>query len=72
MDVKNQQWLSDRELVGKSLEILLIIDGLPVSQGRRVLQEAGNLLCEVTRLDCGATRFLKYVEELPLFSDESI
>ena len=72
MNVKNAQWLTDRELVGKSIEILRVIDGLPVSQGRRVLQEAERLLGDVTRLDCGATRFLQYVEELPLFPDESI
>ena len=72
MNVKNAQWLTDRELVGKSIEILRVIDGLPVSQGRRVLQEAERLLGDVTRLDCRATRFLQYVEELPLFPDESI
>ena len=69
---KESRWLTERELVEKSLEILRLLDGLSVQQARRVIKETESRLDDVTRLDCGSTRFRQVVEELPLFSDESI
>ncbi len=69
---ENAKWLTDRELVALSLELLRHLDGLQVSQALRVIEETKNRLFDVTHLSCNAKRFLEVVEELPLFSGEAL